>query len=57
VGVSFPARPREKQQEREEHYQDGHRHHESSHTFFACNHGAGWMQQECLMCRENLIQL
>jgi len=38
VGVSIPARPREKQQEREEYYQNGHCHHESSHTFFACNH-------------------
>ena len=38
MGVSIPARPREKQQEREEYYQNGHCHHESSHTFFACNH-------------------
>jgi hypothetical protein len=35
--VSF-SRPGEKQQESEEHYQDGHSHHESPALPVACNH-------------------
>ena len=37
-GVVSVSRPCEKQQEREQHYQDGHRRHESPALPVACNH-------------------